>query len=107
MYVPLSRLDPSSPSTRFLAYWLLMGVPWPRRIALSMGGVQPDALPLLSALGAVFDALNVRPNRLRRWAYDWLSWSEDALVELAASRTPVLATVATGGGASLAVVRRG
>ena len=78
-----SPLDPASPSCRFLTYWLLMGVPWPRRVAAAEvnGGVQ---LPLLSAMGAVFDAMNIAPNTLRAWARGWLAWSEQHIRELAA-----------------------
>ena len=48
----------------------------------------PPALqyPAVAALGAVFDALNVRPGLLRSWAATWLSWSEERILALAAAR---------------------
>ena len=65
--------------TRFLVFWLLMCTPWPRFATLA----GPEPLPAAAALGALFDALNVQPRRLRSWAREWLSWSEAHLLTLA------------------------
>ena len=65
--------------THRLAYKLLIGVPW-RRPAPE--AVAADA-PLYAAMGALFDALNVRHQLLRSWAHHWLTWSETNLASLA------------------------
>ena len=65
----------------FMAYWLLLAVPWPRFAA------EPDPQGEFTAaadLGAVFDALSTLPRHGRRWSTHWLSFSEAALRNLAA-----------------------
>jgi hypothetical protein len=56
-----------------MAYWLLMGTPWPRYVT------QPDpanAFLGAAALGELFDHLSARPRYLRTWARRWLTWCE-------------------------------
>ena len=91
-------LDPSSASSRFLTYWLLMGIPWPRWVGLPLGDAegQPQSYPLVSGLGSMFDALNVQPSHLREWANQWLGWSEESLKELARVRREAVRGQATG-----------
>ena len=36
-------------------------------------------MPIYSVLGALFDSLNVPPQRLRGWVQQWLQWSEQHL----------------------------
>ena len=75
---------PAPHERSFLLYWMLSAVPWPQFVTLA----PPPALqyPAVAALGAVFDALNVRPGLLRSWAATWLSWSEERILALAAAR---------------------
>ncbi len=85
--VPQS-FDPASESSRFLTYWMLMGIPWPRWVGLPYGDAlgQPQPYPLVSGLGCLFDTLNLRGCALRTWANQWLEWSEECLKELALVR---------------------
>jgi len=76
--LPLASGDDGARRT---AYKLLIGIPW-RRPAPE--NVAADA-PLYAALGAMFDGLNVRHQRLRQWAYHWLTWSETNLNTLAST----------------------
>ena len=69
--VPASALDDEGKALR---YWLLLGVPWRQQHAGSNCNQH-----CLSALGALFDSLNVRPQLLRKWASRWLEWSETHL----------------------------
>ena len=89
--VPQS-IDPASDSSRFLTYWMLMGVPWPRWVGPPYGDAvwlsQP--YPLVSGLGRLFDTLNLRGCALRAWANQWLGWSEECLKELARVRRDAL-----------------
>ena len=58
---------------RFMALWLVLGVPWPEF------ATQPDAtgaFTVAAALGNLFDNLAVQPSYLRQWAGHWLDWSE-------------------------------
>ena len=80
--------DFGSPQTRFVAYWMLMGTPWPAFVT----DADPQQHAGAAALGALFDALCVRPQRLRQWAFGWLSWSEWQLVALAQARHRALGT---------------
>ena len=86
-------LDPASVSSRFLTYWMLMGVPWPRWVVVQSGLAAglPQTFPLLSGMGSLFDTLNLQPRYLRPWAHQWLSWSEESLQELARVRRAALA----------------
>ena len=67
--------------TRRLAYKLLIAVPWSRPPRDSPGAAA--AGPTYAALGALFDALNVRPQRIRDLVLLWLRWSEAHLTSLA------------------------
>lgn len=75
-----------------LTYWPLLGVPWPAWAAAPHHRA-------IRALGGLFDALNVQPRWLRRWAANWLGRSEvtlqalgkawgDAVAGLPAAATP-------------------
>ena len=64
---------PPTDERNFIAYWLLLATPWPRSAAGRAG------FTAAAALGALFDATNVRPARLRKMAEAWLTWSEDML----------------------------
>ena len=64
---------PPTDERNFIAYWLLLATPWPRSAAVRAG------FTTAAALGALFDATNVRPARLRKMAEAWLTWSEDML----------------------------
>ena len=66
---------PPTDERNFITYWLLLATPWPRSVAVRAG------FPAAAALGALFDATNVRPALLRRMAAAWLTWSENALNE--------------------------
>ena len=66
---------PPTDECNFITYWLLLATPWPRSVAVRAG------FPAAAALGALFDATNVRPALLRRMAAAWLTWSENALNE--------------------------
>ena len=66
---------PPGDERNFIMYWLLLATPWPRAVAVRAG------FTAAAALGALFDATNVRPARLRRMAEAWITWSENALNE--------------------------
>ena len=59
-FCPLTApmIPASSDEACIILYWTLLCTPWPAR-------VRGHALHGVSALGAVFDALNVRPHLLR------------------------------------------
>jgi hypothetical protein len=64
-------------AVRAVHYLTLLGVPWgPSRFPLHPGA---------SALGKLFLAANVRQSHLRPLALTWLTFSEEALAELAAA----------------------
>jgi len=65
---------------RRLAYKLLIAVTWCRPTAPA---VATAAGPSYVALGWLFDALNVRHQRLRGLTQNWLVWSERSLCSLA------------------------
>ena len=67
----------------FLLYWTLSAVPWP--LAATVLLADAPQFPAAAALGALFDALNVRPGLLRPWASKWLAWSDYQVRLLAAA----------------------
>ena len=67
----------------FLLYWTLSAVPWPH--AATVLPADAPQFPAAAALGALFDALNVRPGLLRPWASKWLAWSDYQVRLLAAA----------------------
>lgn len=58
-----------------VAYKLLIATPWP----VPNSHAAAAAMPIYSVLGALFDSLNVPPQRLRGWVQQWLQWSEQHL----------------------------
>ena len=62
-----------SDTERFISYWVLLGVPW------SSTAHGPAHGPAISALGKLFDDLNVAPRWLRTWSHHWLSGSEQRI----------------------------
>lgn len=67
---------PLSHGNRVLTLRLLLAAPWP---ASAVTGEDQHGL---AALGGLFDALNVKPHLLRRWAATWLDWAEGQLQTL-------------------------
>ena len=65
----------------FLLYWTLSATPWPASAAHTPPG--NPSFPIVESLGALFDALSVRPGLLRSWASLWLSWSHTHICLLA------------------------
>ena len=75
-----SPIQLDTAQNRFIAYRILLGVPWPHF------ATQPDPnseWQAAAGLGTIFDALSTRPCHGRRWAQFWLDWSEAAVRDIA------------------------